>query len=74
MTNIVCHLRTHRECACAPDECRASPEPRPAPIISFTIRDHLVAIAFWTVVALIAVGTIHALGAQEREYQISRRV
>lgn len=69
-----CSVRTHLECACPPDTCRAQPhKAQEAPIV-FSSRDKLTVIAFGVVMALLAAGTMHALDQMEKKYQLEARI
>jgi hypothetical protein len=68
-----CIIRAFGGCACKDGEC-AERIVTPAPVITFSWKDHLAAIVFGLVMAGLAAGTMHALNEGERQYQISRRV
>ena len=68
-----CIIKAFGGCACAEGECAEKPV-TPAPVVSFTYRDQLAAIAFCIVVALLVAGGMHALNHLEKQYALEARV
>lgn len=68
-----CDFRTERECGCPAEACAVQPV-TPAPVVTFSWRDHLAAIVFGLVMAGLAVGTMHALNHMEKQYQMDARI
>lgn len=68
-----CIIKAFGGCACPPGECAEKPA-TPAPVISFSWRDHLAAIVFGIVMACLAAGTMHALNHMEKQYALEARV
>ncbi len=57
---MTCGFREARECACKPTRCAVQPQPTPAPVPRFTVRDQLMVCAFIGVVAGIAAFAVAA--------------
>lgn len=68
----ICHIRTHRECACL-DTCKVQVA-TPAPTVRPTNRDIAALWAFCIVIAVIVGGTYQALRAEEIRFQQEARV
>lgn len=67
-----CIIRAFGGCACK-DTC-AEKSVTPAPVVTFSWRDHLAAIVFGLVMAGLAAGTMHALNHMEKQYQMDARI
>jgi hypothetical protein len=68
-----CGFRQARECGCPAEACAVQPV-TPAPVVIPTWRDHLAAIVFGLVMAVLAAGTMHALNHMEKQYALEARV
>jgi hypothetical protein len=69
----LCHFRNHRECACPAGSCQQEVK-TPAPVVVPVWRDFITCLAFWAVVAGIAIGTGYALQQQNHQYELQARV
>ena len=63
----VCHFRTHRECPCEPGTCQQQPA-TPAPVITFSWRQHAITIGVGFVAAAI---TFVSLAPSEQQLKTS---